>query len=243
MPGLFITGTDTGIGKTTVACALLCVLKDMQLTTAVMKPVASGCNGTTDGLRSDDAVRLMQFATYTADYREVNPYAFAHAIAPQLAAAEQGVTINLEQLVSGARALEQQVDILLVEGIGGWRVPLNEHQGTEDLAAALNYPVIMVVGMRLGCINHALLTAAAIEASGLTLAGWLANGIEPELEGAQETFITLKERLATPCLGVLPYLAQPHPAESPTEYSHFLNNNIIQSVVDNICSTPAAGQI
>ncbi|GMR08440.1 MAG: dethiobiotin synthase [Gammaproteobacteria bacterium] len=230
MPGLFITGTDTGIGKTTVACGLLSVLKEMQLSTAVMKPVASGCDESSDGLRNDDAIRLMSCATHQGDYQQVNPYAFLPAIAPHIAASDRGINVSIDAIVRAARELEQQAGVLLVEGAGGWLVPLNEHQSTADLAVALNYPVIMVVGMRLGCINHALLTSAAIDASGMTLAGWVANNIEPDMARARDTLIGLKERLTLPCLGEFPYMHQPNLAKC----GHFLNATLIQSVIKNL---------
>ncbi len=233
MPGLFITGTDTGTGKTTVACGLLGVLKEMQLSTAVMKPVASGCDETRAGLRNADAIRLMSCATHQAEYQQVNPYAFLAAIAPHIAASDKGINVSIDAIVSGARELEQQADVLLVEGVGGWRVPLNDHQTAEDLAVALNYPVIMVVGMRLGCINHALMTSAAIDASGMALAGWVANSIEPDMARARDTLMALQECLAVPCLGEFPYMHQPNPAKC----GHLLNTTLIQSVIKNLSLT------
>ncbi len=173
--GIFVTGTDTGIGKTVVSLGLMQALQDQGLTVAGMKPVSAGCEQTAAGLRNDDAVLLQQQSSITLEYAAVNPYAFEPAIAPHLAARAAGVEIDLDVILTAYRALAARVDCVVVEGVGGWRVPLNERASVADLAAALGLDVCLVVGLRLGCLNHALLSAASIEAAGCHLAGWVAN--------------------------------------------------------------------
>jgi dethiobiotin synthetase len=204
--GFFITGTDTGIGKTWCAAALLAALRRRGHTALGMKPVASGCVHTHDGLRSDDALLLMQHSSPPVPpYALINPYAFAAPIAPHLAAQQAGVDIRLDLIVDTMRELQGQTDLIVVEGVGGWYVPLNARRTVADLALALGLPVILVVGIRLGCLNHALLTAAAVRQSGNRLAGWIANRIEPDTLCAEENIACLRERLSAPLLGVMPH--------------------------------------
>jgi dethiobiotin synthetase len=205
--GFFITGTDTEIGKTWCTVALLTALRQRGHTALGMKPVASGCVRTHDGLRSDDALLLMQHSSPPVPpYALINPYAFAAPIAPHLAAQQAGLDIRLELIVDNARKLQGQTGLIVVEGVGGWCVPLNARETVADLALALGLPVILVVGIRLGCLNHALLTAAALRQSGNRLAGWIANRIEPATLCAEENIASLRERLAAPLLGVMPYM-------------------------------------
>lgn len=203
----FVTGTDTEIGKTTIAAGLLHAARGRGLSTAAVKPVAAGCQQTADGLRNDDALALQAECRPALAYELINPIALEAAIAPHIAAAEEGVALTME-LLAGAclQVLDRNADLTLVEGAGGWRVPLNNQQTLADLAVDLRLPVIMVVGMRLGCINHALLTAEAIAASGLTLAGWVANHVDPQMSRPQENLQTLQQLLKAPCLGVVPWL-------------------------------------
>ncbi|MFZ2290504.1 MAG: dethiobiotin synthase [Halopseudomonas yangmingensis] len=203
----FVTGTDTEIGKTTVAAALLHAARGRRLSTAAVKPVAAGCEQTAEGLRNDDALALQAECQPPLAYELINPIALEAAIAPHIAAAEEGVALTME-LLAGAclQVFDRNADLTLVEGAGGWRVPLNTRQTLADLAVDLRLPVIMVVGMRLGCINHALLTAEAIAASGLTLAGWVANHVDPQMSRPQENLQTLRQLLKAPCLGVVPWL-------------------------------------
>ncbi|UUY09814.1 dethiobiotin synthase [Pseudomonas sp. J452] len=209
----FVTGTDTEVGKTTIAAGLLHAARLAGLSTAAAKPVASGCERTSDGLRNSDALALLGECTLPLSYAQVNPLAFAPAIAPHLAAREAGVALTLEALtVPVQQVLAQGADFTLVEGAGGWRVPLAGQASLSDLPIALGLPVILVVGVRLGCINHALLTAEAIARDGLTLAGWVANIVEPQTARLEENLATLAERLPAPCLGQVPRLAQASPA-------------------------------
>jgi len=206
--GWFVTGTDTGVGKTLVSGALLRVLRERGLRVAGMKPVASGCIATAAGLRNEDALVLARESSLRLPYAQVNPYAFEPAIAPHLAAAEAGVRIDLEGLAAGCEALLAQVDRVVVEGAGGWRVPLNDTETIADLARRLRLPVVLVVGLRLGCLNHALLTAAAILADGLPFGGWVANAIDPGFARAAENLASLQERLPGPFLGAIPALSR-----------------------------------
>jgi dethiobiotin synthetase len=209
----FVTGTDTEIGKTTIAAGLLHAARRRGLSTAAAKPVASGCAMTADGLRNDDALALLGECSLALRYEEVNPLAFAPAIAPHLAAREAGVQLDVASLLGPVRAiLAKGADFSLVEGAGGWRVPLADDENLSDLAVALGLPVILVVGVRLGCINHAVLSMEAIERDGLRLAGWVANVVDAQTSRLEENLATLAERLAAPCLGRVPRLAQASPA-------------------------------
>ena len=209
----FVTGTDTEIGKTTIAAGLLHAARLAGLSTAAAKPVASGCVQTADGLRNDDALALLGECTLALRYDEVNPLAFEPAIAPHLAAQEACVRLNVAALQGPVQAvLDKRADFTLVEGAGGWRVPLAEGQALSDLAIALQLPVILVVGVRLGCINQALLTAEAILRDGLPLAGWVANLVDPQTSRLEDNLATLAERLPAPCLGYVPRLAEVTPS-------------------------------
>lgn len=205
--GFFVTGTDTGVGKTTVAVALIRALVGQGLRVAAMKPVAAGCERVDGGLRNEDVAALSDAANVKADPRLVNPYAFAPAIAPHLAAAQAGVEIEIDRIVAALRALAQGADGVVVEGVGGFRVPLGARTDTADLAAALGLPLILVVGLRLGCLNHALLTAEAIDHRGLRWAGWIGNVLDPDMPALDENIVTLAEGIAAPCLGIHPNIA------------------------------------
>lgn len=220
MTAFFVTGTDTEVGKTTIAAGLLHVARLAGLSTAAAKPVASGCEMTVDGLRNSDALALHGECTLPMRYEEVNPFAFEPAIAPHLAAREAGVDLTVARLVDPVRhMLALQADFSLVEGAGGWRVPLAGRETLSELAVQLGLPVILVVGVRLGCINHALLSAEAIERDGLQLAGWVANIVDPSTSRLEENLATLAERLAAPCLGRVPRLS----AASPRDVSPYLD--------------------
>ncbi len=203
--GFFVTGTDTGVGKTTVAVALIRVLAGQGLRVAAMKPVAAGCERVDGGLRSEDVAALSDAANVKAEPQLVNPYAFAPAIAPHLAAAQAGVEIEIDRIVAALRALAQRADVVVVEGVGGFRVPLGARTDTADLAAALGLPVILVVGLRLGCLNHALLTAEAINHRGLRWAGWIGNVLDPDMTALDENIAALSARVPAPCLGIHPH--------------------------------------
>jgi dethiobiotin synthetase len=207
--GYFVTGTDTGVGKTLVACALLRAYANRGLRAIGMKPVAAGAARDGGKLVNDDVIALRAAGSMTASDELVNPYCFAPAVAPHIAAAEAGVAIELDRIAHAYRALQGAADRVIVEGVGGFRVPLGSCLDTAQLAAALGLPVVLVVGMRLGCLNHALLTAEAVRASGLTLAGWIANHIDPAMSRADENVAALQERLAAPLIARVPYTETP----------------------------------
>jgi dethiobiotin synthetase len=208
MPGWFITGTDTDVGKTVVAAALLKALRRKGHRVQAMKPVASGCEPTDAGLRCRDAELLAQQASEAVAYDVLNPYAFKPSIAPHLAAAEAGVTIDLDYIVQQYRTLQRQADYVVVEGAGGWYVPLGNQSSVATLAGLMAQPVIMVVSLRLGCLNHAQLTAQAIKSSGMNLAGWVANILDPAMQSRQDNLKTLQQRIAAPQLATIPYMGQ-----------------------------------
>ncbi len=213
MRGFFVTGTDTGVGKTEVAAGLLTCLGAGGLRTLAMKPVASGCEETPEGLRNSDAEQLRACASVAVPYEVVNPYAFVPPIAPHVAAVEAGRIPHVADLAGAYRVLTMNhADAVVVEGAGGWRVPINSGETLADLARELMLPVVLVVGMRLGCLNHALLTAEAVCRDGLPLAGWVANHVDAEFARAEENLATLHAWMPAPCLGVVPRLAQPTPA-------------------------------
>jgi dethiobiotin synthetase len=206
-PAYFIAGTDTDVGKTTVAAGLLHAAHLAGLSTLGAKPVASGCTATAKGLRNDDALALIAQSSIKLPYEQVNPFAFEPAIAPHLAAREAGVALSVQGLLEPMRQILQQgADFTLIEGAGGWRVPLSDQANLSDLAIALKLPVILVVGVRLGCISHALLSAEAIARDGLQLAGWVANIVDPRTSRLEENLASLAERLPAPCLGRVPKL-------------------------------------
>ena len=211
--GLFVAGTDTGIGKTVVSAALLAALNRAGGRAVGMKPVASGCRQTTDGWRNEDAQALIAQSAGAPDYGLVNPYALAEAVAPHLAARAAGVEIRIDPILAAFVALSTNADCLVVEGVGGWAVPLSPTLMQADLVRALKLPVILVVGLRLGCINHALLSARAIVADGCRLIGWVGNRIDPDMARAEENLATLRELLPAPCIGVLPFAQTPAPAQ------------------------------
>ena len=200
--GLFVTGTDTGVGKTRVAVALIHALRAQGLRVAAMKPVSAGSE---PGELNEDVTALLQAANVAADIRDVNPYAFDQPVAPHIAAAQAGVRIELAVLTAAYSRLAAAADVVVVEGAGGWRVPLNEAEDMADLAQMLGLPVVLVVGLRLGCINHALLTVEAITARGLQIAGWVANRIDPAMLRFEENLATLQALIPEPLLGVVPH--------------------------------------
>lgn len=206
-PAYFIAGTDTDVGKTTIAAGLLYAARQAGLSTAAGKPVASGCEQMPHGLRNADALALLAECSLPLSYDEVNPVAFEPAIAPHIAAREAGVVLSVSSLLAPMQqVLAKQADFTLIEGAGGWRVPLSDQDSLSDVARGLDLPVILVVGVRLGCISHALLTAEAIAQDGLQLAGWVANIIDSKTARLEENLATLAERLPAPCLGRVPQL-------------------------------------
>lgn len=205
MKGFFVTGTDTEIGKTWCSLGLIARLQQDGHRVAAMKPVASGCEVTADGLRNDDALKLQAQASVPLAYETVNPFAFQPAIAPHIAAAESNSRITIPRIVDTLRLVSGEADYTVVEGVGGWRVPLNDQQTVAELASAIGLPVVLVVGLRLGCINHALLTAEAIQADGCTLAGWIGNCVEPEMAQQANNVASIEQRLEAPLLGIVPH--------------------------------------
>lgn len=208
--GLFVTGTDTGIGKTVVSCALLHAFSAEGHTVIGMKPVAAGCeNG-----QWQDVENLKKASNVSMPQSLINPYAFVEPVAPHIAARQAGIVIDLGVIRQACEQLQAAAEVTIVEGVGGFRVPLsssgtsNDRYDTSDLARVLGLPVILVVGMRLGCLNHALLTARAVESAGLKLAGWVANTIDPEMLQPAANLQTLTEWLDCPLLGVLPFQEQ-----------------------------------
>lgn len=199
----FITGTDTEIGKTYVARALISWLVGQGHRVAGMKPVASGCERSSVGLRNEDALGLMAAANVALPYETVNPFAFEPAIAPHIAAAEAGQSIDIDKISALARTID--ADYLVIEGVGGWCVPLGGDRLLPELAKATADEVILVVGMRLGCINHALLTASQIERDGMRLMGWIANHVDPDMQVQSENLETLQSLMPVPLLGKLPW--------------------------------------
>lgn len=206
----FITGTDTAVGKTLVSCALLHGFAAQGKRVVGMKPVAAGCDADD---QHEDVARLRAASNVLASKGQINPYSFARAVAPHLAAQFVGVQINLARIVESFSELNSQADVVIVEGVGGFLVPLNAKQDGADLAFQLAVPVVLVVGMRLGCLNHALLTVAAIAARGISLAGWVANVVDAEMEMLNENIAALQQRIAAPLLGVVPFQAQPDARE------------------------------
>lgn len=210
----FIAGTDTDAGKTLVSAGLLTAANRQGLRTIGLKPVAAGCERTDAGLRNADALLLQQTASVRLSYEQVNPIALEAAIAPHIAAEQEGRSLSADRLAAYCRgAMMQPADLVLIEGAGGWRVPLNPRESLARLPQLLGLDVILVVGMRLGCISHAILTAEAIARDGLRLAGWVANRIDPDLPCADENRATLERLFRAPLLGCIPWLEHPTPEQ------------------------------
>lgn len=205
--GFFITGTDTNVGKTWSTLALMRALQMQGLSVAGMKPVAAGCEWMQGGWRNSDALSLQQYASCSVDYLHVNPYAFELPVSPHIACGD--IDVKLDVILDSFQFLKAQSDCVLVEGAGGWFSPLSKAWDNAYLAVALRLPVILVVGARLGCINHALLTYQAIQQSGCELAGWLAVRIDPDMPQFQANLDFLKQAIDSPLLGVLPHLPSP----------------------------------
>ena len=203
--GWFIAGTDTGVGKTRIAQMLLTALALQGQRAIGMKPVASGCRQTPHGLRNEDAERLLASSNVAADYLDVNPYAFEPAVAPHLAAQAAGLEIRPEIILDRFARLRRLAPWVVVEGVGGWLTPLGPRLTMADVAHSLRLPVILVVGVRLGCLNHALLTTEAIRHRGMTLAGWVANLVDPDMTMAEENVSTLRDRIEAPLLASFPH--------------------------------------
>jgi dethiobiotin synthetase len=213
--GIFITGTDTGVGKTVVATGLLRILRSRGVRAVGLKPVATGGDRTPSGLRNADAQALDAESAVRLAWDETNPYCFEPEVAPHLAAEEAGVSIALEDLVAWYRRVTRGAEITVVEGAGGWRVPLHPIGFLSDLPERLGLDVVLVVGLRLGCLNHARLTLEAIEAAGrCRFAGWVGNRVDPSFERLDANLATLERLLGRPALGVVPPLSCPSSTEA-----------------------------
>jgi dethiobiotin synthetase len=208
----FLTGTDTGIGKTFVACALLHAARAQGLTALGMKPVAAGAEPHGGGWINEDAARLRAAGSFDPGLSTLNPYCFRDPIAPHIAADAEGVVIDPARIRAAFETLRSNANVVIVEGVGGFRVPLGPGYDTADLAADLALPVILVVGMRLGCISHALLTVEAIRARGLTLAGWIANRIDSKMLRVEENIAAIGTRIDAPLLGTISHRTDGDPA-------------------------------
>lgn len=211
--GFFVTGTDTGVGKTLVTCALLHAFaaRGGGARAVGMKPVAAGARQSADGLRNDDVEQILAAGNVAAPRKLVNPYCFEPPIAPHIAARETGVEIDLQHIALACDGLSRLADVVVVEGAGGFYVPLNARENTADLAQRLGLPVLLVVGIRLGCLNHALLTAHAVRASGLALSGWVANHVDPQMAHADSNVAALTERFAMPPVARIDFSVPPDP--------------------------------
>ena len=210
--GIFVTGTDTGTGKTVIAAGLVRLLARQGRRVIGLKPIASGAERTPQGLRNGDALALSAASSLELPYAVTNPYCFEPAVAPHLAAAEAGVELAVDELVRWYRQASAGADLAIVEGAGGWRVPLHPAGFLSDLPEALGIGVILVVGLRLGCLNHARLTVEAIERTDrCTFVGWVGNRIDPGFERLEANLATLARLLGGPPLAVLPHLETPDP--------------------------------
>lgn len=204
---LYVTGTDTGAGKTVASCALLHALRAAGRCAVGMKPVASGCTYIDGAWRNEDALALQVASHPRPEYDDLNPYALPEPLAPELASRAAGVEVALPPLLEAFAALRAQADVVVVEGVGGWAAPLAGNLDQADLVRALEAPVVLVVGMRLGCLNHARLTARTIAADGCRLVGWIASEVDPDMACREENMALLAARLPAPCLGRLPWIA------------------------------------
>jgi len=208
MRKIFVTGTDTEVGKTLITAALINKARQQKMRVDAIKPVAAGCEKLDAQWRNEDALILLEALADQRSYSQVNPIALKSAIAPHIAARLEGIELSVERLINLCAIEKRDAELLFIEGAGGWLVPLNDNETLADFAAETHCDVLLVVGMRLGCINHALLTAESIRSRGLKLAGWVANGVQPQMTAYQENLATLKAKLDAPLLGEVPYLTQ-----------------------------------
>jgi len=202
--GFFVTGTDTEVGKTLVSSGIIRLFADAGQKVVGMKPIASGSVQTEEGLRNEDAENLIAQSNCELPYEMVNPYCFEPPIAPHIAARRVDQRIEVEKIISAYNELRDAADVVIVEGVGGWMVPIDGRQTMADVAVEMNLPVIMVVGVRLGCINHALLTYESIKASGLEFKGWVANIIDPNVSMVPEILDAIQIKMHEPLLGLIP---------------------------------------
>lgn len=205
--GYYVTGTDTGVGKTFASVALIHAFRARGKAAVGMKPVAAGCAETSAGLRNDDALALQSASEPTPAYELVNPFALPAPTAPQIAASLAGIVVSLPPMIAAYQALSAQANVVVIEGVGGWLAPFADGLEQSQLAAALDLPVILVVGLKLGCLSHARLSERAIRADGLRLAGWIGNAVEPDFAFSIQYRALLQRELGAPCLGCLPHAA------------------------------------
>jgi dethiobiotin synthetase len=224
--GLFVTGTDTGCGKTEITLGIMQSLQHQGESVLGMKPIASGAAVTDEGLRNEDALRIQAQCSQAIAYSSVNPVVYHLPISPHLAAMQTGKPISLDELVQEYDTLCMQADRVVVEGVGGWHVPLGESITLADLARTLDLPMILVVGMRLGCLNHALMTAECMLNSGARFAGWVANIVDPQMHALKENIHTLQAWLPAPCLGEVPYLESP----SAEQIASYLDGAVLDAI-------------
>ncbi len=203
---LFITGTDTNVGKTLFSVALIRALQNHHHSVRAFKPIAAGCERLSDGLKNDDALQLIDALTIDVSYEQVNPIALEPAIAPHIAAENSQIELSVERIKHLCSLKKHQEDYLVIEGAGGWLVPLNQQESLADYVESEQLEVILVVGLKLGCLNHALLTQANILSRGLKLVGWVANQIDPEMQNQQENVETLKQQINAPLIAEIPFL-------------------------------------
>jgi len=209
--GVFVAGTDTGVGKTLVACALLHGFAALGLRAVGMKPVAAGAVRRKGAWQNDDVAQLQAASSVKINPSTINPYCFAPAVAPHIAAAEAGVTIRTTTIAAHYARLARIADVVVVEGVGGLLVPLGRRSCASGIPLRLGIPVVLVVGLRLGCLNHALLTVDALQSRGLRLVGWIASQIDPRMSRRAQNLDSLRQRIGAPLLGILPHVRSPRP--------------------------------
>lgn len=237
----FVTGSDTAVGKTLVATGLLLAARKRGMRTLGVKPVSAGCELRGEQLVNSDALALQNAATVALDYPAVNPVALEPFLAPHIAAVDAGIELSAADLIEHvARQWRIDADLMIVEGAGGWLVPLNAHETMADVCHGLDMPAVMVVNMRLGCLNHALLTAAAISAAGVRLAGWVANSVNAEMTVLDENLQTLRARLAAPQVGEVPYMGAVPDAEDIID---FLDLDTLLSATETRSPQPIRGSL
>jgi len=230
--GFFITGTDTGVGKTEVSLGLLLLLKKHGFSTVALKPIATGCIETPEGLRNNDAQLLQKNITKQLSYSDINPISFFEPIAPHIAAKLVNQPLSVKEIIAACNnTLSVSADFIIIEGTGGWLVPLNAEETMADVAIQFNYPLIIVVGIRLGCLNHALLTVSHIKTTSIPIAGWVANVITPEMPSLFENIQALTERIPAPLLGIIPYQKK----VEPYSISHYLESELLSLLKTHHC--------
>lgn len=204
---IFITGTDTDVGKTVISCAVLDYANNLGLKTVGLKPISAGCESTLSGLRNEDALLLQQHASHQLDYQIVNPIAYQEPIAPHIAALKSGESIDLTLVDASVSQVPEDIDVTVIEGAGGWHLPIDNRNYFSSWVAENKLDVILVVGVKLGCLNHAILSAQAIEHSGANLIGWIANSLTVDIANYDEMIATLMVALPAPLIGKMPYFS------------------------------------